>query len=67
MRRSHGYDFRDIDGRFDKAGLALLDWQPSLWKRKQKLNKQWEMVTVEEKQSCVTGPCNFGTISAKMC
>lgn len=35
MRRSRGYDFRDIDGRFDNAGLALPDWQPSLWKRKQ--------------------------------
>ena len=42
MRRSLGCDFKYIDGRFDKAGLALPDWQPSLWKRKQKLNKQWK-------------------------
>lgn len=31
------------------------------------LNKQRKTVTAEEKQPCVMGPCNSGTISARTC
>lgn len=67
MRSSLGFDVRDWDGCLDKVGLALRDWQPSPWKRKQKgpyINRgKWSWSC----RKTVMWPGNFGMISTKMC